>query len=64
MFTDMIAEQKKNPRNLNSVETGIMSGAPCPVQLCKETIEILNMKRFTTAYGLTETSPLVFQVGN
>ena len=38
------------------------AGAPCPQELCKNVIAELNMKDFVVCYGMTETSPVTFQV--
>ena len=43
------------------VETGLMAGAPCPQELCKNVVAELNMKDFAVCYGMTETSPVTFQ---
>ena len=60
MFVDMLKVQKDQKFDMSSVETGITAGAPCPKELCKSVIEEMNMKKFTVAYGLTETSPVSF----
>lgn len=39
MFTDMLMTQKSTPRDMSSVETGIMAGAPCPVKLCEDSVK-------------------------
>ncbi len=49
--------------NLKSLRTGIMAGAPCPIELMRRTIDKMNMKDVTIAYGMTETSPVSFQTG-
>jgi len=61
MFVDMLAAARRAKPDLSHVETGIMAGAPCPQELCKNVVSELNMKDFVVAYGLTETSPVVFQ---
>jgi fatty-acyl-CoA synthase len=47
--------------NLKSLRTGIMAGAPCPIEVMRRTIDKMNMKDVTIAYGMTETSPVSFQ---
>ncbi len=47
--------------NLNSLRTGIMAGASCPVDLMKKVNNLMNMKKVTIAYGLTEASPVITQ---
>ncbi len=47
--------------DLSSLRTGIMAGAPCPVEVMKRVFEEMNMNEVTIAYGMTETSPVSFQ---
>ncbi len=49
--------------DLSSLRTGIMAGAPCPIEIMKRTISDMNMREVTIAYGMTETSPVSFQSG-
>ena len=43
------------------LRTGIMAGAPCPVESMKRVISEMNMSEVTICYGMTETSPVSFQ---
>jgi len=45
----------------SSLRTGIMAGAPCPVELMKRVINDLHVPEITIGYGMTETGPLSFQ---
>jgi fatty-acyl-CoA synthase len=45
--------------NLTSLRTGMMSGAPCPVELMKRVLEEMHCGELVIAYGQTETSPVV-----
>ncbi len=47
--------------NLKSLRTGIMAGAPCPIEVMKRVNSQMNMREVTIAYGMTETSPVSFQ---
>jgi len=47
--------------NLKSLRTGIMAGAPCPIEVMKRVNIEMNMREVTIAYGMTETSPVSFQ---
>ena len=47
--------------DLKSLRTGIMAGAPCPVEVMKRVNNEMNMGEVTIAYGMTETSPVSFQ---
>jgi len=45
--------------NLTSLRTGMMSGAPCPVELMKRVLDEMHCRELVIAYGQTETSPVV-----
>ncbi|MGD0191889.1 MAG: AMP-binding protein [Rhizomicrobium sp.] len=47
--------------DLSSLRTGIMAGAPCPIEVMRRVISRMNMAEITIAYGMTETSPVSFQ---
>ncbi|MDP1882026.1 MAG: AMP-binding protein, partial [Bradyrhizobium sp.] len=47
--------------DLKSLRTGIMAGAPCPIEVMRRVNEAMNMRDVTIAYGMTETSPVSFQ---
>jgi fatty-acyl-CoA synthase len=47
--------------DLKSLRTGIMAGAPCPIEVMKRVNAEMNMGEVTIAYGMTETSPVSFQ---
>jgi len=47
--------------DLGSLRTGIMAGAPCPIEVMKRVVDDLHMPEVTIAYGMTETSPVSFQ---
>ena len=44
--------------DLSSLRTGIMAGAPCPVELMKRVVSEMHMTEVTIMYGMTETSPV------
>ena len=44
--------------DLSSLRTGIMAGAPCPVEVMKKVISRMNMAEVLIAYGQTECSPV------
>jgi fatty-acyl-CoA synthase len=46
---------------LDTLRTGIMAGAPCPVEVMRQVMERMHMRDVTIAYGMTETSPVSFQ---
>ena len=45
--------------DLTSLRTGMMSGAPCPVELMKRVLGEMHCGELVIAYGQTETSPVV-----
>ena len=47
--------------DLATLRTGIMAGAPCPIEVMKRVQKDMNMREVTIAYGMTETSPVSFQ---
>ena len=47
--------------DLSSLRTGVMAGAPCPVEVMRQVVERMHMSGVTNAYGMTETSPVSFQ---
>ncbi|MGA7571270.1 MAG: AMP-binding protein [Candidatus Aquilonibacter sp.] len=47
--------------DLSSLRTGIMAGAPCPVEVMKRVRSEMHMDEVTICYGMTETSPVSFQ---
>lgn len=49
--------------DFSSLRTGIMAGAPCPIETMKRVINEMHMPEITIAYGMTETSPVSFQSG-
>ncbi len=47
--------------DLSSLRTGIMAGAPCPIEVMRAVTEKMGARELTIAYGLTETSPVLTQ---
>jgi len=44
--------------DLSSLRTGIMAGAPCPVEIMKRVISHMHMEDILIGYGQTELSPI------
>ena len=61
MFISQIEHPEFNKFNLSSLRTGIMAGAPCPIELMKKVREKMGIKDITICYGLTEASPVTNQ---
>ena len=47
--------------DLTSLRTGIMAGAPCPVELMNRVRDEMHLDQITIAYGMTETGPVSFE---
>lgn len=61
MFIAELALPNFSEYDLSSLRTGIMAGAPCPIETMKRVVQDMNMREVTIAYGMTETSPVSFQ---
>jgi fatty-acyl-CoA synthase len=61
MFIAELGHADFDERDLSSLRTGIMAGAPCPVHVMREVIARMNMSEVTICYGMTETSPVSTQ---
>ena len=61
MFIAMLEHPSFPNRDLTSLRTGMMAGAPCPRELMQKVIERMHMRQITIGYGMTETSPISFQ---
>jgi len=47
--------------DLSSLRTGIMAGAPCPVEVMKKVNTLMHMHEVEICYGMTEVSPVSTQ---
>jgi fatty-acyl-CoA synthase len=61
MFAAMLDVPAFKGHDLASLRTGVMAGAPCPIELMKRVIADMHMGEITICYGMTETSPVSFQ---
>jgi fatty-acyl-CoA synthase len=61
MFIAELAHPQFGRFDLSSLRTGVMAGAPCPIELMKRCVGEMNMRDITIGYGMTETSPLSTQ---
>lgn len=61
MFIAELEHPDFNSFDLGNLRTGIMAGAPCPIEVMRKVISEMNMSEITIAYGMTETSPVSFQ---
>jgi fatty-acyl-CoA synthase len=44
--------------DLSTLRTGIMAGAPCPIEVMKRVMQEMHLAEITIACGMTETSPV------
>lgn len=60
MFIQELEEYEKDPDgyDLSSLRSGMMGGAPCPVEVVKGVIDRMGCN-LCIGYGITETSPLI-----
>ncbi|HJO03375.1 MAG TPA: AMP-binding protein, partial [Acidobacteriota bacterium] len=61
MFIAELEHPSYSNRDLSSLRTGVMAGAPCPVELMRRVLDDMGASEMTIAYGLTETSPVATQ---
>ncbi len=58
MFVGMLEAANFDRCDLSSLRTGIMAGAPCPIDVMTRVIDTMHMRDVLIAYGQTETSPV------
>jgi fatty-acyl-CoA synthase len=61
MFIAELGHPDLGSCDLASLRTGIMAGSPCPIEVMRQVIDVMNMDQVTIAYGMTETSPVSTQ---
>jgi len=61
MFIAQLDHPEFGRFDLSRLRTGIMAGAPCPIETMKRVVSQMHMREVTIAYGMTETSPVSFQ---
>ncbi len=64
MFVGMLQHPEMASFDLSAMRTGIMAGAPCPIEVMKRCVAEMNLADITIAYGMTETSPVSFQTSS
>ncbi len=58
MFIAELEHPDFDKYDYSSLRTGIMAGAPCPIDTMRKVFSRLNMTEVTVSYGMTETSPV------
>jgi len=61
MFIAMLDDPDFAKYDTTSLRTGIMAGAPCPIELMHRVIDDMHLSEITIGYGMTETGPLATQ---
>lgn len=61
MFVAELESPELASHDLSSLRTGVMAGAPCPIEVMNRVIDELHMPEVTICYGMTETGPVSFQ---
>jgi fatty-acyl-CoA synthase len=63
----MFIAEREHPEfksfNLSSLRTGMMAGAPCPIELMKRVMCEMHCPELTIGYGQTESTPVVTMSG-
>ncbi len=61
MFIAQLGHADFGKYTFSALRTGIMAGAPCPIEVMKRVVNEMGASEVTIAYGMTETSPVSFQ---
>ncbi len=61
MFIAELEHPEFDSFDLRSLRTGIMAGAPCPIEIMKKVNEKMHARQMTIGYGETEASPVATQ---
>ena len=61
MFIAQLEHPAFSRYRIDSLRTGIMAGAPCPIDVMRQVTERMHMPEVTICYGMTETSPVSSQ---
>ncbi len=59
MFIAQLEHPEFERRNFSTLRTGIMAGAPCPIEIVKRVVREMSCPQLTVVYGQTETSPVI-----
>ncbi|MBV9197705.1 MAG: AMP-binding protein [Solirubrobacterales bacterium] len=62
MFIAELSEPELETFDLTSLRTGIMAGAPCPVEVIKHVRARMHIEQITIGCGMTETAPIATQL--
>jgi len=59
MFVAELEHPEFDRFDLSSLRKGVMSGAPCPIELMKRAAEKMHIEQMVIPYGQTEASPVI-----
>jgi fatty-acyl-CoA synthase len=59
MFIAILGHADFSKYSMETLRTGIMAGAPCPVDTMKQVIEVMHCPEVVIAFGQTESSPVM-----
>ena len=62
MFIAELADPDLDTFDLTTLRTGIMAGAPCPVEVINQVRNRMHIRQITIGCGMTETAPVATQV--
>ncbi|GGE64157.1 fatty-acyl-CoA synthase [Paenalcaligenes hominis] len=60
MFLSLLDHPQRATTDVSSLRTGIMAGAPCPIDVMQRVTTELHMPEVLIGYGMTESSPISF----
>lgn len=58
MFVAQLAVPDLSRFDVSSLRAGLMSGAPCPIEVARALVSKMHIRDITVGYGMTETGPL------
>jgi fatty-acyl-CoA synthase len=59
MFIGELDHAEFKTIDFSSLRTGVMAGAPCPIEVMKRVVNEMHCPEMTIMYGQTETSPVI-----
>ncbi|MBC7926007.1 MAG: AMP-binding protein [Bryobacteraceae bacterium] len=59
MFVSELQECEGSLFDLTSLRTGVMAGAPCPVEVMKRVVSVMHCPEIVVGYGQTESTPII-----
>jgi len=63
MFIGELEHSEFGRIDFSSLRTGVMAGAPCPIEVMKRVVKEMHCPEMTIMYGQTESSPVITMSG-